>query len=309
MDIEVDPVAVVTGATGRIGFHVAKELAELGYHVVLACRSIQSAEEVKRKILEGIVNWTPQIDVIPLDLESFASIHAFADELSQRVDHVALLVNNAGVLQDAYRQTEDGFESTLQVNYLGHVLLTYRLLPLLTKTPDIIEGLTSRVVGVSSLGHRMAKQSHISSIGNLGQDTEEYHAIKAYNTSKLAVILFARKLHQLLWVRDVNTGILRVTSLACHPGITNDGPQTGKWSRVVTQLFGHSSEDASDSIMVACTMDFDSNGYWFIGPKKLGHEYSGDPSALSPSKTARNSLLMDALWDTTNHLLGIQWDL
>lgn len=47
-----------------------------------------------------------------------------------------------------YKKTEDGFESQLAVNYLGHFLLTHLLLPQLKAAGT--EGCKSRVVNVSS---------------------------------------------------------------------------------------------------------------------------------------------------------------
>ncbi len=43
--------------------------------------------------------------------------------------------------------SEDGFESQLAANYLGHFALTGLLLPVLTKTPG------SRAISVSILAH------------------------------------------------------------------------------------------------------------------------------------------------------------
>lgn len=50
-----------------------------------------------------------------------------------------------------YRVTEDGYESQLAVNYLGHFLLTHMLLPNLRKAGKV--GLNSRIVNVSSCIH------------------------------------------------------------------------------------------------------------------------------------------------------------
>lgn len=60
-----------------------------------------------------------QIFVKHLDLTSIKSIIKFSDTLSSEFDEIYALVNNAGIFHHPQYLTEDGFEITLQTNYLG----------------------------------------------------------------------------------------------------------------------------------------------------------------------------------------------
>lgn len=70
-----------------------------------------------------------QLEICYLNLSSFASIRKCAQHLSTTEPKIHILINNAGVFFHPFEITEDGFETHLQVNHLGHFLLTLLLLP------------------------------------------------------------------------------------------------------------------------------------------------------------------------------------
>ena len=63
-----------------------------------------------------------------LDLRAVLTANAELRRSEQKVD---MLLNNAGVMGVLRYDTEDGWDVQLQVNHLGHFLLTHELLPLL----------------------------------------------------------------------------------------------------------------------------------------------------------------------------------
>ncbi|MEM7033832.1 MAG: SDR family NAD(P)-dependent oxidoreductase [Chloroflexota bacterium] len=85
-------------------------------------------------------------EIMQLDLASQASIRQFADTFKTNYDRLDILANNAGIMWTPYSKTEDGFESQLGTNHLGHFTLTGLLIDLILKT------LGARVVNVSSMG-------------------------------------------------------------------------------------------------------------------------------------------------------------
>ena len=90
------PVAVVTGANTGIGFHVAGQLAEKGYDVVLACRSEEKAQAAVERMRELYpAGRSPKVRA--LDLSSLASVSCFAAGLSAACKKLDLLVCNAGL--------------------------------------------------------------------------------------------------------------------------------------------------------------------------------------------------------------------
>lgn len=84
------------------------------------------------------------------DTGDMDSIRYFADKVQKQFKEVHLLINNAGILGVPYKETKDGFESQMAVNYLGHFLLTHLLMPQL-KAGALNNGDKNvRIVNVSS---------------------------------------------------------------------------------------------------------------------------------------------------------------
>jgi NAD(P)-dependent dehydrogenase (short-subunit alcohol dehydrogenase family) len=133
-------LAVVTGGNRGIGLEVCRQLAEKGYHVVLAARDLKKGEAAARS-LKG------EVTAMELDVSSAQSIERFSQELAQRYGRLDVLVNNAGVMLDTGSALEvkaDIIRRTIETNTLGAYQLLQRLLPLMKK------GGYGRVVNVSS---------------------------------------------------------------------------------------------------------------------------------------------------------------
>ncbi len=197
-------MAVVTGATSGIGRETARCLAREGWDLVLACRDAGKADDVHAVIAAE----SPAISVETprLDLASLGSIRSFAAELSERRQHIDLLINNAGVFCDTRRLTDDGFEMTIGVNFLGAFLLTRLLLPLLLPAGDAARGRQARIVNVASAAAAYGRLRHGDGLFRQGP-----HGFRGYAASKLAIVLFTVDLAEEL----AGSG---VTVNAVHPG-------------------------------------------------------------------------------------------
>ncbi len=196
--------AVVTGANGGLGLETARALAGAGARVVMAARDLQKAAEAEKSIRE--TEGDVQLEIVPLDLGSLASIAQAAERMLGAHDHVDILVNNAGLMAIPERRTVDGFEMQLGVNHLGHFALTAQLLPALLRAE------AARVVSVTSTAHHMGraidpKNPHLE--GNYG-------AWKAYGQSKLANFHFAIGLQRRFEAAGVGAA-----SLVAHPGLSD----------------------------------------------------------------------------------------
>ena len=128
-------IAIVTGANIGLGYETALGLAAKGCSVVLACRNIDKAEAAKASILAQ--HPKAVVDCMALDLASLKSVRKFAAAYKRRHARLDLLINNAGIMMPPFALSEDGFESQLAANYLGHFALTGLLLPLIVKTPTL----------------------------------------------------------------------------------------------------------------------------------------------------------------------------
>ena len=87
-------VALVTGASRGIGYHLSKLLAAEGAHVVAVARTVGGLEELDDEIKATGGSAT----LVPLDLTDMAGIDRLGGALAERWGKLDVLVANAGVL-------------------------------------------------------------------------------------------------------------------------------------------------------------------------------------------------------------------
>jgi NAD(P)-dependent dehydrogenase (short-subunit alcohol dehydrogenase family) len=196
--------AVVTGANGGLGLETSRALAVAGCHVVMASRNQDKAAEAAKDILGAAPG--ASLESVPLDLGSLESIETAAVNILATHNVVDVLVNNAGLMAMPEGRTDDGFETQLGVNHLGHWALTGHLLPALLRSD------TGRVVTVTSTAHHFGRPIDPANPHLQGR----YEPWRAYNQSKLANYHFALGLHNQFEEAGVVTA-----SLVAHPGLTN----------------------------------------------------------------------------------------
>jgi len=120
-------VAVVTGASSGIGAATSIEMAGQGWSVAIGARRAERLEETA-KALEAAGG---RAFASTLDVTDTSSVDAFCAAAEQALGPVDLLVNNAGQNRSALIQkaTEAEFRSDLEVNLLGAMWMTRRVLP------------------------------------------------------------------------------------------------------------------------------------------------------------------------------------
>lgn len=167
---------VITGASGSIGSEVVKALALQGKPVVMACRNLEKGDAVRERILQTVPE--AALELMEVDMALLESVCRFAEVLKERWTAIGGLFNNAGTINRRYRLTVDGFENTLQVNYLAPYLLTRKLQPLLN------DG--GHLVNMVSLTRYIAKVDR----GLFNRREKDFRQLGAYSDSKLALLLF-----------------------------------------------------------------------------------------------------------------------
>jgi NAD(P)-dependent dehydrogenase (short-subunit alcohol dehydrogenase family) len=288
-------VAIITGANTGLGYHTAEVLAQCGAHVVLAVRNLEKGNHA----LARIVAAHPQADVTlqKLDLSSLDSVRAAATALRKAYPRIDLLINNAGVMWTPKQLTADGFEMQFGTNHLGHFALTGLLLD------NLLPVRGSRVVTVSSIGHRIRAAIHFDDL----QWEHGYDRIAAYGQSKLANLLFTYELQHRLAAREHPT----TAALAAHPGGSNTElarhiPAILKPAYAVfgPLLFQNAAMGALPTLRAAT--DPDAAGGQYYGPDGLG-EQRGHPKVVSSSKQAQDADLQQRLWKVSEELTGVTY--
>jgi NAD(P)-dependent dehydrogenase (short-subunit alcohol dehydrogenase family) len=229
-------VYIVTGANTGIGRVTSAELAKMGAHVFLACRSAEKTGPV----IDEIRKATPEAKVehLSLDLADLSSVRTAASAFLERKLPLHGLINNAG-LAGQRGVTKDGFELAFGTNHLGHFLFTFLLLDKLK------ESAPSRIVNVASEAHYRATAIDWKAVRT---STRSAMGFDEYGVSKLANVLFTKELAR----RLVGTG---VTAYALHPGVV----ATDVWRRVpglvrgIIKLFMKSAADGAKTTIYCAT--------------------------------------------------------
>jgi len=283
--------AVVTGANTGLGFETASALAAAGAHVVLTARDIKKGEAAADRIAAATRG--ASLEVRKLDLGSLESVRTAATELKTAHPRIDLLINNAGVMYTPEGRTADGFELHFGTNHLGHFALTGLLLDTLLP----VKG--SRVVTVSSLGHRNRADIHFDDL-NLERG---YNRVAAYGQSKLANLLFTYELQRRLAAAHATTNVL-----AAHPGgsSTNLGQHLNPVSEFfVMRLMSQSPAMGALPSLRAAT-DPAATGGQYYGPNGLGG-VRGNPEVARSSHKSHDVELARRLWTVSEKLTGVSY--
>lgn len=278
-------IAVVTGANTGLGLETAKALAAKGAHVVLAVRNLSKGQ--------GAVDWISRtvpdadLELQQLDLSSLASVRTAAEELKSKHDHIDLLINNAGVMYTPKQTTKDGFELQFGTNHLGHFALTGLLLD------HMLSVVGSRVVTVSSIGHRVIAAIHFDDL----QWERRYNRVAAYSQSKLANLMFTYELQRRL------TGH-QTSALAAHPGGSNTelARHLPAFERFVAPLTQEAAAGALPSLRAAT--DPGALGGQYFGPDGL-LGMRGYPRVVPSSAQSHDTDLQRRLWAVSEELTGV----
>ncbi|KOB65051.1 putative retinol dehydrogenase 11 [Operophtera brumata] len=274
---------LVTGGTAGMGLEIARELATRGARVIVACPFPEEGIAAREHIVHTTGNNNVQFK--HLDLASLASTRRFADEVLRNENRLDILVNNAGVAGPCERNTADGMNIVMQVNYFGTFLLTLLLLPLLKKTG--MPGERSRIVNTASVLHRLGKVSD-----DLNANYKVLRG-EVYARSKLCVVLFTRELAQRL--KGENVVVNSVDPGAVGTGIFQSWNETvGRIVRWITYCFFKTPwEGAQTALHVALDE----------GAGDVTGEFFRNCRLSSASQTACDAELAKTLWKESEKLV------
>lgn len=209
--------AIITGGSRGLGVEIVKTFLRKGAHVITTSSSRKPDEIARRyaKITEGLPPTQWKLEIWYVDLMSLKSVQAFADRFKRRNDtSLTYFIANAGLMFPPYRRSENGFESQFSINYLGHTLLAFHLLPHLYETAKRTD-IQSRMVLVSSCLHHIPTRIRYNDL----QAEQVYSPEYSYGLSKVSIIMFSKKLTRLL--RTKNDWNRHVKVFTVHPGLVD----------------------------------------------------------------------------------------
>jgi NAD(P)-dependent dehydrogenase (short-subunit alcohol dehydrogenase family) len=164
MAVSSEQVALVTGANRGIGLGVTRQLADLGFTVILGSRDLAKGEDAARLMAEGGLRVIPK----QLDVTDQKSVDELKSWVEEQFGHLDALVNNAAILYDSWQRAANADLNTVreafETNTLGAWRLCQAFIPLLRKSGH------GRIVNVSS---------ESGSLSVMGGGTPAYSVSKA----------------------------------------------------------------------------------------------------------------------------------
>lgn len=242
MEANTTPIYVVTGATGVMGRVIVKRLAEQGKPLLLACRSMKSGEELASSLRQESGN--ADITAMLLDLSSFADVKQFVEQVRKMNRPVAALINNAAHLSRKREKTVDGYERTIQVNFLSTALLSLLFKPLMIENGRIVMT-TSPTRNFTSLPYEFPAVNN-------------YVPFTTFAQSKLALTLFSIYLSTTLRHSSINVN-------CADPGLINTGLLSlGNWMYKVSDRLSHTLIHNPEDGAIATLRALESSDTGFI---------------------------------------------
>ena len=287
---------IVTGANSGLGFEAARELARRGGREIVAARS-------EAKGLDAVARIRAEqpraaVEYRALDLADFESVRAFAASIVSGGIAVDVLINNAGLMFPPRRLSPQGFESQFATNHLGHFALSWLLYDTIRRGRD------ARVVTVTSNLHKGGSIRFDDLSGE-----KSYSPRAFYQQSKFANVLFGLELD-----RRLRAARAPVKSVLAHPGYAATNLQSSSPSRLLravmqigTRLLAQSAAmGAVDELYAAVSPS--AEGGKVYGPDGF-REMRGYPVEVEPDSAARNEDTARHLWDLSEKLTGVTWEL
>ena len=196
---------IVTGATGSIGLAAVKSLLSKDLPVIMACRNIRKADTQRDNLIKQFPH--SEIDILELDLNSLSSIRMFTENIKNQGFKVNKLLNNAGIICRDFTVNDDGFETTLAVNYLGPIYLSKLMIPLMDNDFNIVNTV-SVTRGVSKLDENF-----------FDLDKKRFSQLGTYGKAKYALFLSSLTLSETIKNGSVNLtdpGVVDSNMISMH---------------------------------------------------------------------------------------------
>jgi len=260
---------LITGATDGIGKETARRLAADNHEVIVHGRNGNKVQNTVASLKKESGN--ENIYGETADFSFLKEVTRLSIRMKENYESLDVLLNNAGIINQEFETTVDGFEKSFQINYLAPFVLTNNLLPLVKQSGQ------GRIVNVSSMVHA----SDIS-LDDL-QLKNGYSGTAAYSATKLYNILFTFKLARLLKGGNI-------TCNCFHPGVIN--------TKLLRKNFGNIGGPVGEGA--------DNAVYLAVDPELINKsgKYIKDGHLASPADVAQDKKIQDDLWNKTMDMVA-----
>ncbi|KXJ85748.1 hypothetical protein Micbo1qcDRAFT_153852 [Microdochium bolleyi] len=274
-DSFADHTYVITGANSGLGFEACLHLARVGVgRLILAVRTLSKGEDARHKILDAIASndWrskdhTIVIEVWQLDMDSYASVKAFAGRCASDLDRLDGVLANAGIMTTKFDYS-NSVERTLQVNVLCTLYLYLLLLPQMRGSAERT-GFASRFAIPNSALHYAAPTAELTMttpIIDRLNDPAKADMAGRYPLSKLLVLYAVRELAARQGTAGGHSGssgvIINTPNPSfCKSDLHRENPDS-KAFQVFEKIMARSAEEGARTLVHGLLAGPETNGQY-----------------------------------------------
>lgn len=265
---------LITGSSSGLGLAVAKQIASLGAHVIMAVRS--GIPEKGNEVIEASGN--KQVDMLFVDLSEFESIDKLILEVKDKYGKIDILICNAAIVVSEARKTKYGIDEMFMVNYLAKFYLLNGLLDI-----DIFNRSAStlpRIIFTSSESHRNPKEFEWDTFG-VFQEHKMAKTVERYGYYKLLLTTFSKELERRLNKENIDYSVFALCPGPVNTNIAREAPALIQpLMKLIFKIFFSSPEKAAEPVVyLSASEDLEgkAHDYLFLMSRKEIDEKSSDP--------------------------------
>ncbi|KAK4222383.1 hypothetical protein QBC38DRAFT_490002 [Podospora fimiseda] len=281
--------------------------------LILASRTRSKVQEVADEIHKKYPQ--TKVSIVTIDLSSQQSIRKAAIEVEAITDRLDILVNNAGICVTTRSATPEGIEQQFGTNHIGPFLFTNLLLPLLKNAAETNPPGATRIVNLTSAGHRLSpirwsdynfepkqvppEEDHLPLKGAFAKCTPDgYNGIVTYAQSKTANILFTVYLQKHLPQQGISSYVLHPGSIETDLSRDQDDELSHQFYSVA-KYWKTPDEGSSTTLVAALDPALNETKGLYLVDCQIAEAYyhATDPVAA------------DRLWKLSEELVGDKFEL
>lgn len=221
-------------------------------------RNLEKAQAALKDDLEP-----GHLKLLEMDMGSFSSVRACAEEFLSKSNHLHILIANAGVMITPEGKTADGFELQSGTNHLAHFLLFQLLKPtfLASATP----GFSSRVISLSSVIHRVG-EFDFSDPNKTNFTNKPYDPAAAYSQSKHAALYMANEIDRRYGAANLHAFIVMLGGIWTGLQASLPDEVTSMWpnDEEFMEAFKNPEQGAATSIWGAIARELEGKGGLYL---------------------------------------------
>lgn len=234
----MNKIIIITGASSGIGYDLAKNLYNLDYTIIFACRNKDKTMD-KINLIEKN---SKRLIFMELDLNNLESINNFCNSIKKNYLNIELLVNNAGMpatkrlTQININNKNIDINQCFMVNFLGHYILFNNL----NSHVKI-----NKVVNLSSVMHWFNNENF----------SKLFTRENNYNLSKLAMIYFTNKINKETNIKAYSFNPGYVNTSIWDYGKNKNTSIYNCFENYIRKYFSITSEESTIILSEVCLVD------------------------------------------------------